>query len=571
MPATVFISYSRKDIKWRQQFEKAIGNGVYKKKFKLWYDEQIAPNDAWKKKIRSALGRAEIALLLVDNDFLNSDYITNTELPILHKRREKGYLKILWVPIQAVKKNILELSGLDEVMSVWSGRPLSTLRDQALKDAFMKIASEVVNAVGLDDSADEIRQKIEDKIPAETKLGEPFAAGDYSIFYRAKQEDGAEVAVKVLVPPPNKTWLSADFVKRAKIVQNIENSTSIRVLYVVEDKWLPCVVMQFSNAPTLKSRLDKEGKLSGQLVANAIGQLARLAGDLHRMSGQPLIGPARPSHVHYNGEKNKALVSSLPIANETLNSCRNASTRLQDADALTYLSPERYYGKPIGERTDQYYLASLALELLQGRPPVTVETFAGLKLKEEFFASPISKFEEALRRQQPALSFVLAKMLEREPENRWPTMKDVVQALQDIANGDVPDAVREHADNQYTNVLQRNPDFFRSFYRILFKKSDAIEALFAHKSIEEQSQKLNEAMNTILNYTEGLKASSLTGEVRRHNSMGIKPEFFEWFRDAFLEALREAGITDCYSEDAWRAVLDPALNYMKSNVALPAS
>jgi hypothetical protein len=53
--------------------------------------------------------------------------------------------------------------------------------------------------------------------------------------------------------------------------------------------------------------------------------------------------------------------------------------------------------------------------------------------------------------------------------------------------------------------------------------------------------------------------------------MGIKPEFFECFKDAFMDALREAGITDGYSEDAWRAVLDPALNYMKSNIALPAS
>jgi hemoglobin-like flavoprotein len=213
----------------------------------------------------------------------------------------------------------------------------------------------------------------------------------------------------------------------------------------------------------------------------------------------------------------------------------------------------------------------LALELLQGKPPVQVETFADLKLKEDFFKSARSRFDEVLRTEQPALSFVLAKMLEPEPESRWPAMSDAVAALQDIAKGKVPEAVKKHADAQYMTILREKADFFRSFYRILFEKSDAIEALFAHKSIEEQSQKLNEAMNTILNYTEGLKASSLAGEVRRHHNMGIKPEFFECFKDAFMDALREAGITDGYSEDAWRAVLDPALNYMKSNIALPAS
>jgi hemoglobin-like flavoprotein len=571
MPARVFVSYSRRDVEWRQRFQDAMGGGFYNKKFELWFDEKIQGNEEWESKIQRTRINAGVALLLVGNGFLNSGYIAKKELPKILDHWEANQVKILWVPIHAIDNAILEITGLDKIQSAWPrGSPLSDLKGKKLDDALMHIATSLVNAIGLDDGSDEIRPKVLERIPEGTVLGESFAAGDYSMFYRAKQFD-VDVAVKALVPTPNKAWLSADFIKRANTVRKITNSTAIEIRHVIADARLPCVVMGYLNIPTLKSRLEKEGKLSGQLVANAIGQLARLSADLHLMDGEPLIGPVRPSHVHYDADKNKAFISLLPIANETLESCRNAPTRLQDAEALTYLSPERYYGKPIGERTDQYYLALLALELLHGKPPISVETFADLKSKEEFFVSPRSYFDETLRRSQPALSFVLTKMLEPEPENRWAAIGDLVAALQDIAKGKVPEVVTQHADAQYTTVLRKNAAFFRSFYRILFEKSDAIAVLFQRASIEEQSRKLDKAMSNILNFTQSLRTSSLADAVDSHRGMGIEPEHFGMFRDAFIEALREAGITDGYSQDAWRAILDPALNYMRDQIGSPAS
>src|SRR5262249_44408099 len=96
-PAKVFISYSRRDEGWRQRFQDAMGSGFYKKKFELWYDKRIVPNKGWEGTIRGALAEAKIALLLVDNDFLNSDFIANDELPIILHYREIKRIKILWV------------------------------------------------------------------------------------------------------------------------------------------------------------------------------------------------------------------------------------------------------------------------------------------------------------------------------------------------------------------------------------------------------------------------------------------------------------------------------------------
>lgn len=570
MPAKIFVSYSHRESVWLGKFQTAMGGGVYRQAFEFWSDDKIETSQDWKKKIRGAIASSRIALLLVGKGFLSSTFIVNKELPQILDYQKAERVKIFWVPIDEVTDTIQKATGLDNIQAAWPpSQPLSTLSKKKLDDALIHIASNLMNAIalsaiGLDDSTDDIRPQVAEMIPSDVVLGEPFAIGDYSMFYRAKQSD-IDVAIKVLIPTPSRGWLNADFVKRANIVKKISNSTAIEIRQVIPDARVSCVVMDYLNVPTLQSRLEKESKLHGELVASAIGQLVRVAADLHRMEGQPLVGPVRPSHVHYDATRDKAYISLLPIANETLESCRDLPTRLQDSRTLSYLSPERYYGKPIGPKTDQYHLALLALELLQGKPPVSIATFADLQKKADFFGSPRKYFDDGLRLNQPALSFILTKMLELEGDKRWEQMSDLVNALQDVAKGKIPVPVKQYADEQYMK-LRKNANFFRSFYRILFEKSDEIRGLFQQGSVDEQSQKLNRAMSSVLNFTRELRTTSLGDHVDRHRNMGIKPEHFGLFRDAFIDALGEARIADGYAQDAWRAILDPALNYMRDEI-----
>jgi hypothetical protein len=49
----------------------------------LWDDTRIVPGTPWKEEIRKSLEAAKVAVLLVSQDFLNSDFIQNEELPTL--------------------------------------------------------------------------------------------------------------------------------------------------------------------------------------------------------------------------------------------------------------------------------------------------------------------------------------------------------------------------------------------------------------------------------------------------------------------------------------------------------
>jgi TIR domain len=564
MPEQIFVSYSRNDDRWRRIFQKAMGTGIFARSFKLWFDDRIKANDNWNDEIKANIVSSRFAVLLVSLDFLRSNFIVNQELPsILKRRRVDG--RVFWVPIKKVPDDLLQKAELGPIQAVWSPRkPLDTLNKKQLEDALTAIASELIRQIDLptNRAQDVFRSKVEEVVGDDgVVLGDPFAAGTYSIFYRAKRRN-ADVAVKAVIPLPNHAWLSDDFVRRANVVKEISNSTAITIDQVFPDPRAPCVVMDYVNAPTLRARLQKEGKLPPNLVADILAQLLRLAGHLHVVSGQPILGPVEPSHVYYDSAKNKAFVSLLSIAYETLESCRRYPARLHDSTALPYLSPERYYGKPFDARTDQYYLGLLGLELLNGKLPVPIQIFADLETKVQFFKAPRSFFDPNFCLNEPAFSFVLARMLEIDEKNRWTDTSDLVVSLQELAKGDIPNPIKQYTYDQYVDTLNNN-NFFSSFYTILIANSKEIEKLFEKIPMDAQYDKLAEALSSIFDFT--LKRTAgFAKHVKKHRA--LRPEYFLLFQEAFLAALLKVKITDGYSHYAWRAILKPALAFMEQQV-----
>jgi hemoglobin-like flavoprotein len=574
MSERIFVSYSHHDAAWRTRLADLIGGGVYLERFELWFDTEIEASDNWKQRIAAAIAGSRVALLLLSPQFLRSDFIANRELPEFLRRHKAGGMSIFWVPLEPIENGLLDLAGLGGIQAAQPlCDPLSSLDEEKRKAAILAVASKLINHIDLirrtprgllDELTDRVDRTLREA-NANTKDLEPIASGDFAIFFKARQRDD-DVSIKALVPSPNRGWLAQDYVKRAKVVRRIENSTAITIRDVIDAPPVHCVVTDYVQAPTLKALLDRDGTLPGEVVVEVLAQLVRLAGHVHAMEGGHLVGPVRPSHVHYDAVLKKAFISLIPIANETLEQCRNQPTRLIDSRALPYLSPELYFGKPLEPATDQYYLGLLALELLEGKLPVAINTFADLKRKVRFFRSPAKCFGGDLRQRHPAMSFVLGRMLDGHPQRRWPSMVALESALRDISAGRVPDAIKDFVDDQYREQLSRGT-FFASFYRRFMAMRGIAEA-FERRGVDmmEQPRKLQDAMGSILNYNSGLRTSTLESHVRLHRGLPIKPEHFSHFKMAFLEALPEAGITDERSQDAWSAVLDPALDYMTRQV-----
>ena len=96
----VFISYTRVDREWvdrLQQMMKPLSAGG--QQMALWDDSQIPPGAKWRAAIETALAEAKVALLLVSDAFLASEFVMNEEVPKLLAAAEAEGVRVLWVSL----------------------------------------------------------------------------------------------------------------------------------------------------------------------------------------------------------------------------------------------------------------------------------------------------------------------------------------------------------------------------------------------------------------------------------------------------------------------------------------
>lgn len=144
----VFISYSHDDTKWLKRLNKQLKPLLRKDSFKLWVDTEIQPGDEWRQEIEDGLNAAKVAVLLVSENFLASDFIAEVELPKLLTSAEERGLKILWILVDPCHWETMKVKDKQAAYHDDDGKlvPLVALSEYDLKRALKKITSEIEKA-----------------------------------------------------------------------------------------------------------------------------------------------------------------------------------------------------------------------------------------------------------------------------------------------------------------------------------------------------------------------------------------------------------------------------------------
>jgi formylglycine-generating enzyme required for sulfatase activity len=97
----LFISYTRADRPWVDRLQRMMAPLLRdsRQELKLWDDSQIEPGAKWRQTIETALQQARVALLLVSDAFLASEFVMNEEVPKLLAAAEAEGVRILWVSL----------------------------------------------------------------------------------------------------------------------------------------------------------------------------------------------------------------------------------------------------------------------------------------------------------------------------------------------------------------------------------------------------------------------------------------------------------------------------------------
>jgi hypothetical protein len=125
MAIKVFICYAHEDELLSQKLKLHLSILQRQGLIDVWHDRDINAGDEWERAIARQLSTANIILLLVSPDFMNSDYCYSIEMMRAMERHERGEAKVIPIILRPV---------------YWQSAPFSKL--QALpKDAKPVISS----------------------------------------------------------------------------------------------------------------------------------------------------------------------------------------------------------------------------------------------------------------------------------------------------------------------------------------------------------------------------------------------------------------------------------------------
>jgi hypothetical protein len=97
----VFISYSHKDAEWLAKLKIFLRPLEDQGLVQVWDDTDIQPGSDWLEEIRQSLEYARVAVFLISQNFLNSEFIRESELPLLLEKANNRGCLIFWVAISS--------------------------------------------------------------------------------------------------------------------------------------------------------------------------------------------------------------------------------------------------------------------------------------------------------------------------------------------------------------------------------------------------------------------------------------------------------------------------------------
>ncbi|MGZ3647032.1 MAG: TIR domain-containing protein, partial [Ktedonobacteraceae bacterium] len=133
----IFFCYAHEDELLLKKLETQLAALKRQGWIKLWYDRYISPGTEWKTEIDEHLNRAQIILLLISPDFMNSDYCYGIEMKRALERHNCGEAWVIPIILRPVYWKVEPLSTLQALPT--DAIPVTAGSWHSLDDAFFNV------------------------------------------------------------------------------------------------------------------------------------------------------------------------------------------------------------------------------------------------------------------------------------------------------------------------------------------------------------------------------------------------------------------------------------------------
>ena len=251
---------------------------------------------------------------------------------------------------------------------------------------------------------------------------EKVGTGGMADVYRAMDHRlNRYVAVKILKNEYSEdTKFVTKFRQEAQAVACLSHPNVVAVYDVGEEQGMHFIVMEFVEGITLKSYIEKKGKLS---VREAVGIGIQIASGLEAAHNSHIIHrDIKPQNILISRD-GTAKVTDFGIAKAASSNTITASAM----GSVHYISPEQARGGYSDYKSDVYSLGVTMYEMLSGTLPFTGESAVAVALahiQEE--AVPLTAMDATIPK---GISDIVAKCMQKKADFRYPTSADLIADL----------------------------------------------------------------------------------------------------------------------------------------------
>jgi len=260
--------------------------------------------------------------------------------------------------------------------------------------------------------------------------------GGMGVVYRARDERlQRRVAIKVL--PPELAFqqdIRQRFTREAQTAARLAHPHIVPIHSVGEGQGLVYFVMGYVDGESVAARIRRRGQLPVEEVRRIMRETADALSAAHALS--VIHRDIKPDNILLEGTRGRVMVTDFGIAKAL--SATSGATLTGVGVAIgtpAFMSPEQAAGeRTIDGRSDLYSLGIVTYQMLTGSLPFNAPSVAGILMKQITEPAPDLR---KLRPDTPEdLALAVARCLEKDPENRWPTADALRRALESRNAGD---------------------------------------------------------------------------------------------------------------------------------------